>query len=424
VQASSWSDVLAVNLVGLLMWALPLLLWPGTKEAFRLPKLLIGELIALLSLLPLLAKLWVFPSVRWRDLAAVPVVKALVPLLLVATVGGLFTAHFYHFRDAITDLWIGVACLVGWSTGIDRERLEAVLRLLVWPATLLAALVIDQHHHILGLLDPLHIQGAGRYALTATAGNPGDLAAYLVLPMLVAQWRLRRESGSRRWLLAAALLACGYALALTQTLAAILAVVVASGVLWMLPMTWPRRFAFLAVALALGAIGVAATLELAGRVAEKAGQIGQGEVNAAMTGRLDGWIAATRMFAEHPWIGVGHGAFRPEFIPAKQALIDEGVAFYPEQPHAVFANVHNEFLEAAAEWGAIGLASLAWALGQLLAVLRRLPGDRARRRDLAWAGVCGLAILSTFWFPWRVAIVAFPALLLLSWIFAGGRSEP
>lgn len=422
---SAWLDrhssELAIQMLQLLIWVLPLLLWPPAKEAFRLPKLLLGGFLALLSLLPLVWRLHSQPRLEWREVLHLPVLQALIPLWLVATGGVFFTQHSEHFQDAILDLWIGSACLIGWSLGLGRERLEALLRLLIWPAAVLALLVIDQHHHLLGLLDPLRIQGQGRYALTATAGNPGDLAAFLVLPMLIAQWQLREATVIQRWGLVAALALCGYAMALTQTLAAILALLLALAWFWILPLTWPRPLGVLTILLLLGVPGLTLLPELAGRILEKAAQIGRGEIDAALTGRLDGWVVAFRMFLDHPWTGVGHGAFRAEFIPTKLALLEQGVRFFPEQTYVVFANAHNEFLEVAAEWGLPGLLALGWAIWCLLALLGQPTPTADRRGELAWAGLVALLVLSIFWFPWRVALTAYPFLLFLSWIFAVGR---
>jgi tetratricopeptide (TPR) repeat protein len=119
------------------------------------------------------------------------------------------------------------------------------------------------------------------------------------------------------------------------------------------------------------------------------------------------------MLARHPLAGVGHGAYRAEFVPAKLALLDRGVRFFPEQTTVVFANAHDEYLEVAADGGIPALLALAWGLWVLLGALRRLPpGDR----PLAWAGTAALAVLALVYFPFRVALIAFPALLFLSWV--------
>ncbi len=151
-----------------------------------------------------------------------------------------------------------------------------------------------------------------------------------------------------------------------------------------------------------------------------------GDWNAVLSGRLDGWRTAAFLLAEHPLAGVGQGGFRAEFAPAKLALLDRGVPFYPDQPNASFANAHNELLEVGADLGWPGLAALAWGLGMLWAALRRLrDGEREAGGSagetgagaLAWAGTAALAVLSIAQFPFRLALVAFPALLFLAWIF-------
>ncbi|HBL29452.1 MAG TPA: hypothetical protein DD490_21680, partial [Acidobacteria bacterium] len=158
------------------------------------------------------------------------------------------------------------------------------------------------------------------------------------------------------------------------------------------------------------------------RLPAKAGQALAGDGDSVLTGRLDGWRAAAWMVREHPWAGVGHGAYRPEYVPAMNDLLDRGVQIYPQRLQPVFANAHNEFLEVAAEWGLPGIAALAWALFVLGTVLRRGPHDAGRA--LAWAGTAALAVLSLAYFPFRVALVAWPAVLFLAWVLRRGDGEP
>jgi hypothetical protein len=175
---------------------------------------------------------------------------------------------------------------------------------------------------------------------------------------------------------------------------------------------------------------VAAVAPLRQRVVEKARQAAEGDWNDVLTGRLDGWRAAVWMLRERPLTGVGQGAYRPEFVPAKLALMDRGVPFYRDLTVG-FGNAHNEFLEVGAEWGIPGLLALAWGLWVLIGALRtpsppaplshRPPPDRERgnqggERVLAWAGTAALATLCLVDFPFQIALVAFPALLFLSWV--------
>jgi O-antigen ligase len=402
----------------LLVLVAPLLISPTSKEAFRLPKAMASGWLALASLLFFAWEVRRAGTIRWTDLWRRPAVRVALPLLVVATASFAASAHPLHTREGLADLWIGAAALVGWSLALEAPRLERLLTGLLVPASLLALLGILQFHKIYQPLPLTGIEIDPRLAITSLAGNPGELGAFLVLPCLIAQQRIFRRAGRSRLLAILALVLCVYAVALTQTLAALAALALGSVLLW--AGLLPRRQAALifgggaALALVL-ALGVAPLRE---RIAAKAAQARAGDWNSVLTGRLDGWSAAVWMFREHPWTGVGHGAYRPEYVPAMNDLLDRGFRMYPQHLQPVFANAHNEYLEAAAEWGIAGIAVLAWGLWVLVSTLHRMPGREERM--LAGAGAAALALLSMVYFPFRSPLIAWPALLFLSWIFRSG----
>jgi len=470
---------LAERLALLPLWLLavvpPLYFLPSAKDPFRLPKLMLAEWLAIASLVPLAWALRRVEVVRWRDLWRQPAIRALLPLVAVATAGLATSAHPLHVREALADLWIGAACLAGWSAALPTRRLERVLVGLLLPAAALAVIGILQFHG----LRPLTVApalGGARYTVTSTAGNTGDFAAFLVLPCLVAQWRLARGAaagaaggtaagggaaerdaagGGRRlggrwgWL-AAALALCAYAIAVTQTLAALVALLLGSLTFWFgslrrdgAGLRWLAGACAAAALLAAGA--VAAVPALRGRVAEKVSLARRGEWNHVLTGRLDGWRTALWMLEQHPWAGVGQGAFRAEFVPAKLALLDRGAVFLSGEQQN-FVNAHDEPLEVGADLGVPGLLALAWALAVVTAAARlrmraaaagmpRVPaaagdadGGAARRAlsaDGAFAagGLAALGVLCLVDFPFRVALVAFPALLFLAWLLRPAAAE-
>ena len=491
---------LAGRLALLPLWLLavvpPLYFVPSAKDPFRLPKLMLAEWLAIASLVPLAWALRRVEAVRWRDLWRQPAIRALLPLVAVATAGLATSAHPLHVREALADLWIGAACLVGWSAALPARRLERVLVALLLPAAALAVIGILQFHG----LQPLAVApalGGARYTVTSTAGNTGDFAAFLVLPCLVAQWRLARGAaaaaatstaaaggagerdaagGGRRlgrgwgWL-AAALALSAYAVAVTQTLAALVALLLGSLTLWFgslrrggAGLRWLAGACVAAALLAAGA--VAAVPALRGRVAEKVSLARRGEWNHVLTGRLDGWRTALWMLEQHPWAGVGQGAFRAEFVPAKLALLDRGAAFLSGEQQN-FVNAHDEPLEVGADLGVPGLLALAWALAVVIAAARLRapaaaggmprvpvagaasppgsppaataasgakaaagdPGGGAAHRGLgadgafAAGGLVALGVLSLVDFPFRVALVAFPALLFLAWVLRPAAAE-
>jgi O-antigen ligase len=425
----------------LLLLLPPLLFWPESKDVFRLPKLLLSGWLALASLVGLAWRLRAVPRIGLRDVWAEPMVRALLPLLVVATATLATTRHPLHARDGLVDLWIGAACLAGWSLALPAARLRSFLDGLAIPALILAPVGILQAHDLWEFFRFADRDEAGRLGVTSLAGNPLDLGAFLVLPCLLAQAALA-AGGRRRALWAAVLAVSLYALFATQSLTAIVAVVAASAVLWALAL--PRRRALLVLGggAVLGALLLLAVAPMRERVADKVRDLRRGALNQILTGRLDGWRAASWMLADRPVAGVGHGAYRAAFGEARLALVDRGVEFYTSHQYPAFGNAHNEYLEAAAEWGLPGLAALAWAIWLALRQAGRVGGARsdtrgkaraepasagppARDRALGWAAAVGFALLCLTLLPLPMALAAYPVLLVLTWVVRPGRfAEP
>ena len=418
---------LGILCLWLLMLVTPFVWTQMAKESFRQPKLLAAEWLALASLAGFAWGLRRVERVSLADVWRLPAVRVAVPCLAVATAGLLTTRYPLQVREALIDLWIGAAALVGWSAALSAERLERLLRGLLWPAVVMGLLGIFQFHRLWQPLPLADLTPGTRLAMTSLAGNPGDLGSYLVLPCLVAQAVLRRRLRSGEgwgspgvWGTALALAVSAYALLLTQTFAALGAILAGSLLLWGLLLPRRRSAALLAAGVVAAALLAAVVPPLRERLVDKVEKLAKGDWNNVLTGRLDGWRAAVRMLCEHPLAGVGHGAYQPEFVPAKLELMKRGVAFFQEQDRVGFANAHNEYLEVGADWGVPGLLALGWGLWVLLGALRR-GGGEPEDRGLAWAGVTALAVLSLVNFPFRIALVAFPALLFLSWVFSRGR---
>ncbi len=425
----------------LAVWALvvvaPFAVSFTSVDTFRLPKLMACEWLGLASLLAFaLAAALGGPRERpaaapwWRE----PALLAVAPMVGIASLALVIGEHPRHARPAVVDLWIGAACLVGWSLALDRARLRRLLAGLAIPAALMALLGVLQ---LLDVYRPFAFAGGeetSRLGVTALAGNPGDLGDFLVLAALVAQWGLLRAlpRGTRRrggrhpgvvlWGAGLALLVGG--LVASQTLTAAVALVAGSLVFWLVALPWRRALAAAAVALVLAVAAGALAPPLRARLATVGRQVADGEWNAALSGRLDGWRAAVWMLERHPWTGVGQGAYRAEFARAELALVDQGFTPYRGHAEPFFANAHNDYLEAAAEWGLPGLAALAWALWVLLRSLRA----GARRGDagdqaLAWAAVAAAAFLALGHFPFHLALVAYPYLLVFAWISRRARAQ-
>lgn len=421
--AAGLAHRLATWTVALLLLGVPFVLDSAQKDAFRLPKALLGETLALVSLF-FLAFAWKGPR-QWRALARAPFVLAFGPFLAIATLLAPFSAHTEHVQRGLTGLWIGALAIWGWSAGFARWELRRGLSFLLLPASILAGVAVLQFH---GLYQPYSFVGIAersRFAIGSLAGNVGDLAACLVLPAILAQAELAR--GRRTGLWAAVLALCLYALAVTQTFTAIVALAAGSALFWTLQIS--RRRALAAGAALVGALVLLLVIAapLRERTIAKAGEIASGDWNTVLTGRLDGWRTAAWMLRQHPATGIGVGAFRTEFIVAKTALVRAGVPFFAEQQNVVFADAHNELLQVAAETGWPGLAAMIFGLGM---TTRRLLRWRRQAADgtpaasagpeaaLAWAGLTAIAVLSLANFPFRIAIAFWPIGLFLAWVFA------
>lgn len=415
---------LAVAALALLV---PLVVTPGRIHGFTAPKLLVAESLGLLSLLLLaLAAARGEIEVSGRRIWTTPAFRAVAPILLVATVGRFFTEHGAVVEMALAELWIGALCLVGWSACLGRERLRRSLGLLVPPALAMAVLAVLQYTEVFQPFEFRAASETGRLGATALAGNAAALGAFLVLPLLVSQLDLggaRRASRKIGWSLALAALVAG--LLVTQTLTAVVAAVTASLALWILLRRGKRLVIGVLAGLAAVVLLVALFAPLRERVVQRIGLLEEGEFNVLLTGRLDGWRAAAWMLRQHPASGVGHGAYRTEFAAAKLALADEGVPFYRSHLYPTFVNAHNDFLEAAAEWGVPGALALLWGLGLTARTAWRRSREEAPTAALAWAGLVALALLSVAHFPWRLALTAYPGLLFLAWLFAerGGAEK-
>ena len=407
----------------------PFVVVPVALDAFRLPQRMVAEALALASLIALAIGSRTSDAVssEWtpRNALRLPVLRAALPLLLVAASSFVTTAHPAHVADALPDLAIGIAVLVGWSLGFDAAALRRLLDAALVPAAALAGMGILQLHHLWQPMVFSESLAGERLAVTSLAGNPGDLAAMLVLPCLIAQAGLRDARGWRFWWRLLALALCVYALAGTQTLTSLVAAVLGSAALWAVLL--PRRLALAGAATATAAVVLLVVLvaPLRSRVETlvRAATIGGG-LNEVLTGRLDAWWVAERLLQEHPLAGVGFGGYRAEFAAAKLRLMSEGVPFFAGHLNPSFANAHNEYLEVGADLGWPGLLAMAWGIALVLRAAWRArrhlsPADRA----LSWGALVALALLALAYFPFRLGPVAFPALAFLAWLFANEGAE-
>ncbi len=416
-DGASAASKLAYFALATLVALLPLVFDPRLGGLFRLPKLLLAEILGLASLTALAAGGRLGLAALIRAEAA----RAALPLVVVAAALAPFAAHADQVGPALLSAVVAVGCLIGWSAGFAAERLRSALR---WGLPAAGASGLLGLAQALDWFQPFGVASAGvtgaeRLAVIGLAGNPGDLGAALVLPGLVAQAELARR---RSPLALFAAVGCLAGVVATQTLTALAALVVGSLFVWSTAAPARRRIQVAATAFGVVIVATLLVAPARQRAAEKWGELRSGDWNATLTGRLDGWRPALEIFRQHPWTGSGLGTFRAEFADAKAELLARGVEFFRRQHHPVFANAHSEPLEVAAELGLFGLAALGWGLWRLLRWLRRLrrraPELAPAEAGLARGGAVAFLLLAAFGFPFRVAIVAYPGLVFFAWVFA------
>jgi O-antigen ligase len=280
----------------------------------------------------------------------------------------------------------------------------------------------------------------------STIGNPNYLAAVMafLLPVTAALARVPRADGGmgRGWrmLLWASALCSGVAVILSRSKGGLVAVV-AGLVFFLLLLAHAEQWTMKRLLAAAGRWLAAGLLVLA-----VAGglMLGMGTVDALTTewarlshlsweaptikGRLLMWQTAARMIAAHPVVGIGAGTFGAQYQPYRAQVFDrvtEPAAVYPasEPSYNETGQVHNDYLQLAAETGLVGLALfvtlvvLCYRCG--LGLLRDPPATAQTplARSLLCGLLAGIAVILTH------ALMDFPlsqpVAALLFWLAVG-----
>jgi O-antigen ligase len=413
-----------------LMVVVPLVVMPGLREAFRLPKEVVGTALALAaSLVLVVARALSSPGawvdgpptaeaqlLRWRRLG----LGSVVAFVAIAALGWWHSAHPERVAAAARALLAALLPLAVWSTLLDRARLVRVLDWSILPGVVLSGVGLAQ---ALGAYQPFDFVVVGmsaRESVTSLAGNPGDFSAFLILPLLAAAVRASQPSRFRGWWLAAAVVIF-FGLLAGQTITSLVAAAVGGSVVAARIFGVRRTVTVLAAALVLGAGLAAVWGPLRTRVDEKVTALVRGDLNDLLTGRLDGWRAAVHLGREAPWTGVGLGCYGAEFTRARLELMDQGVAFYPRHTFSTFGNAHNELLEVFAETGVPGLLAVLLGLAALGGLIRRSWADPAAAVPIAF--VAAVLVLAMTNFPMRIAITSWPAVVALAALAASDREQ-
>jgi putative inorganic carbon (HCO3(-)) transporter len=250
---------------------------------------------------------------------------------------------------------------------------------------------------------------AGDAVRSAGPLNPNPfgqvVASAAVLAFYLARTERRRAS---RWLAAAIAAACVVTVAYTQSRAALITLVIVALAIGALSGVRLRVLAVAACGvIALGSLVLPARLRtrvgaLYAAVSANAGT----PQDTALRGRTSENLAALRMWADHPLVGVGPDNFEVHYEEYSEQI---GTDPRPEQRGA-----HNLYLESLAETGALGATAffgLLWlALRGAWRARRRLHGDDALLAEGILVALCAFLIC---------AVTLNSAYARYEWIFAG-----
>ncbi|MGH2830006.1 MAG: O-antigen ligase family protein [Actinomycetota bacterium] len=170
-----------------------------------------------------------------------------------------------------------------------------------------------------------------------------------------------------------------------------------------------RRVAAAAVALSVVVLAVPAL-----SASENAAQFLRSRISRQSDDRTIFWRASLNTALEHPVLGTGPGTYR--------SIVRDGERFL-----MVFY-VHNEYLQALAETGFVGLGAILGAIGVLAgwAWRRRPPPGTDARAIWAAAVAAGAAfcVHGFFDFMWRIPAVVLPAFVWLAFAVESKGRNP
>ena len=222
----------------------------------------------------------------------------------------------------------------------------------------------------------------------ATAGHPGIAAVAAVVGLMVAFGGARRQSRHRA--------PAGGGKATARRADA-----VAGG-------RPPRRWILLpALLVALLAAAVVATPALR-----------HGRLSLQSPDRARAWSATWDLAKAHPLVGIGPGAFAATWTTSNGGVMTSEYT-------------HNEYLQLAAQQGALGAVAMMVGLGSVAAVAwRRRPrrrGSSSTAERSAWvgaaAGLTALALHSGFDFLWHIPLIPLIGAALAGMVLARPNKE-
>jgi O-antigen ligase len=363
----------------------PLLVWPGARQPFVTPRLLLLATVdAVLLVLLLLSGV---ERPRWRP----PIAWSTAALVAALAVSSAFAPHVSLEAMAIALLPLLWAWLLTWSR-VDVRRISDTL---TGSATLVSLWTLAQFAGV----DPLHALGwrpaidyGPRMRMYASLGNPNFVGAVLaaLLPLAIVAASRRR----RRALAMCMLIVQAAALGATGSRGAWLGATAGLGAL---AASWrpPSRRVLTVAAVLVAAAGLAVVIGPTRPVA------------TTLRGRFYIWSVAAPHAADHLLVGYGRGAVASQYPRWEADRLRQGLDEDVRRYAAPQRHLHNDYLEALIDLGAPG--ALAWlcVIVSAAAASLRAPGHSVQDIAGAGAGIVALAVVALVDFPFARPVESF-----------------
>jgi O-antigen ligase len=389
----------------------PVLVVPGGLDIFRQPKELALYAVAIIAATIAAAALTLGARVAADDAQRLALPAKLAAAGVVWTiVAAAFSRHRGLSFDALVYVASIVAVTIISALALRRVAVRLVAAAVLLPAVANATLIFLQATEIWNpwVFPP---KVSARQHKNALLGNPNDVGAYLVAPLLFAvTLALTARRHRRIYGAVAAVLTAG--LLVTETLTAIIAAAAAIVTLAFLR----RRAREVVAATSLLCVVVVVTVFFAPvgeRIREVVSARQISRFDWMISGRLPAFAAAWGMFTDDPVTGIGPGAFSFEYMPYRTELNQNYSAMFASQYRAVnFGEVHNDHLQLLAESGLPGYGLVLAAIAMVARLSFRKPTGSGSERErtarfLAFPLAMGLLVTMLTGFPLQLAAPAY-----------------
>lgn len=394
----------------------------GGHDVFRLPKVLLLRLAAILALFGFVA----FArraeyTLLWRSHRTVVALAA--ALVAWSAISATLATRPWTAWNAVITIAAGAIFAVAAAS---TARVAGLLMLdaLMLPALANSVVFLAQRF---GGWDPFNApEYLGRIALL---GNPNDVGAYLVGPALASIATVLCAHGVRRiaylpvaMLFTGALLASRAKTALAAFLVALAVMIIAR---------WGKRGSVAVAAIGALLITGVSLSPLRDRIVSSEAVRSWEGLNVAMTGRMNAFAAAWQMFLDRPLLGVGPGGFAPHYFEYRLRADRDYGHLTPFRLESLgypmnFGETHNDHLQTLAELGIVGYALWAGALLYVASRSLRTQGQSTRARVgrvLAAPLSAALAVTALAAFPMQIAAPAATFIALGAFCAASTRDS-